>query len=661
MEGEKTMKLKKEILKKMCGAALFCFLLSFPAFTAQQIVTTELDSVPGSLRSSINSAPVGDTIVFNMQNSSTVYLKNQIVLQKDIVINGASPDSNAKIGIQVVSPGTSPYRIFSIRGGSVLLKGLILVGGSIDSGGVISCAGSNTTVKIDKTTIRGGRITARSFVHAIYGAGICNIDSKLIITNSSITGNTAYYYFIGSQDFQRLCGAGIFNQHGTLEIENSQIDKNIITTTDTANPSGTTEGMFGYGGGICSINGSLTLKKCVVENNSISTSRAYGGGIFNDSGNLDISSCIIDANYCSGDDRISSYAEGGGLYNNAGILQILNSTINGNKTRGHFSRGGGTYISDAVSTMINCTFHGDSAQGTYSSSQAYGGGLYVMGGRLNVVYCTILKNACYSQYSCNADNGGIECQFAKCNVINSIVVGNSSYGCGSLKASDVWIPDSTSRAINCLFGARAIVEKQNCDTNVTIQQILGSDSLKNNGGMTPTVAINSLSSLAVGFALRTGTYENDTVINNVHFPYANPAYFDPVNSCWLSADHDSVVPSGRISEITTDQRGIVRSVQPCAGAFELPHPVTTSQGKNQNALNQIWVFFGRKNAVLHIPFQETACFELFSLNGRKIVSRSVKGLKGKSMVAIPDIGNGAFIYCISSPHGVVAGRIIKKY
>ena len=124
-------------------------------------------------------------------------------------------------------------------------------------------------------------------------------------------------------------------------------------------------------GGIYNNHGTLTINNCTISGNSAGT---VGGGIYNDGGTLTITNSTISGN--------SASHEGGGIYN-SGTLTINNCTISGNY--GGFSGGGIRNFFPATTTITNSTV-------TDNSASIEGAGMYI-GGTLNVRNTIIATNS----------------------------------------------------------------------------------------------------------------------------------------------------------------------------------------------------------------------------------------------------------------------------
>ncbi len=117
-------------------------------------------------------------------------------------------------------------------------------------------SGGNLTLQ--NLTVKNGCADGGSLPFNSGGGILVNTNGQLTITNSTISGNSAYFN-----------GGGIYNNKGTVQITNSTISDN--------------EAYF-YGGGIFNY-GTLTITGSTISGNSANYS---GGGIFHYDGTLTI-------------------------------------------------------------------------------------------------------------------------------------------------------------------------------------------------------------------------------------------------------------------------------------------------------------------------------------------------------------------------------------
>jgi hypothetical protein len=184
-------------------------------------------------------------------------------------------------------------------------------------------------------------------------------------------------------------GPGIFNR-GATNITDSIIAQNI--------------GIFGSGGGIFNVGGTLTVADSVISNNDVV--EGFGGGITNFGGTSTIKTSTIRNNRA--DDN------GGGVFN-SGNMTIANSSIIGNLTIG----GGGGIRNNGTLSVSNTTI----AENSSSESDA---GIRNAAGSLTIVNSTIANNLNDSQEG-GFGTGGIGNSGGTVELRNTIVAANRAF------------------------------------------------------------------------------------------------------------------------------------------------------------------------------------------------------------------------------------------
>ena len=282
--------------------------------TPSTVVTTEQDIVDAtdhliSLREAISYAAVGDTITFDdsLAGKTITLAGTELEITRGITIDASS------IGGMTIDADFQS-RVFYVSGGSssapVELIGLTITGGeaSSDGGGIYNSG----TLLLTNCTVSGNWAGDD-------GGGIYSRDATLVITNSTVKGNST----------NQGVGGGICTDEGSLTI---------IGSTITANSS-----EQNYGGGIYGL-GELSITNSVISGNS-----AYrGGGIYNHA-IMNITNSVISGN------SAKDYAGGIENYVNHGdssTLTIINSTISGNYVTGEEGEGGGI-ANNSLLTLTN--------------------------------------------------------------------------------------------------------------------------------------------------------------------------------------------------------------------------------------------------------------------------------------------------------------------
>lgn len=337
----------------MPGAGLVA-MSAAPAHSASIVVTTTDDAGPGSLRAALAEAqtsPADDTITFASSVTGTILLTGGQLeadvggSSGDLIIDGPGRDV-----LTVDAGGQS--RVLDVRGPAgdtrptVSIERLTLTGGftgygdDFREGGAIRAAGVD--LALDRVVISDSRVITAD------GAGVHLQDGSLLLTASTVTGNT-----IDSDGFTGS-GGGIFFDGGeaaatALTVHNSTVSDN------TAGVSG---------GGIHSLGRRpVTVTASKVTDNTARSWVTYTN-----------SSHII--------------GDGGGIW--AGDLSLIDSTVTGNVAG---SVGGGLHgqvVGVERSTIAHNVAHD------------YGGGIAAVGthpdNRVRVGSSTVTGN--------RADNGG---------------------------------------------------------------------------------------------------------------------------------------------------------------------------------------------------------------------------------------------------------------
>lgn len=210
----------------------------------------------------------------------------------------------------------------------IINKNICLIGAGKDTtvingrqlGSVITIT-PGVVVTITGFTITNGKAQA--------GGGIFNNGGTLTLQNSTVTGNKVF------SDTTTIFGAGIYNR-GSLTLHNSQVSGNSMLSLDNR------------GGGIYNDGGSVMLQNSQITGNTGNGGSSVGGGIYNFRGNVILQNSQISGNTLNA--AYSFFCAGAGIYNE-GNVTLLNSQITGNSLsafEGFFHSGGGIYNLDNV-------------------------------------------------------------------------------------------------------------------------------------------------------------------------------------------------------------------------------------------------------------------------------------------------------------------------
>jgi beta-glucanase (GH16 family) len=221
-------------------------------------------------------------------------------------------------------------------------------------------------------------------------------------------------------------------------------------------------------GGILN-NGSLTLDKCVVRDNHVTTAAGDwwkgGGGIYSGGGSTLV---LMDSTLSN---NSTEQVDGGGLYGfQNSTITVTNSTISGN-TAGNV---GGGFRSLGNASFTNSTVSGNRSLGWH------GGAIFHTDGNLSLSYTTVVNNAGPDWAPSAIFVGSFTEVVPSFTIANSIVAGNQWYSC------DHW-----TGAVNFSSGGYNLFADASCDptpTDLVIENAM-IGPLADNGGPTWTHAL----------------------------------------------------------------------------------------------------------------------------------------------------------------------------
>jgi hypothetical protein len=622
-------------------------LFAAPIMAEKSVVTSAIDdSGSGSFSSIFGKTVPGDTILFSIPGKDTIILKYAKTIEKDLTIFGLNKATGNRIVLQLDTPKVTGGRVFTIRGGNVVLKDFVMRGGEMRSGGVVYITGIDTKVLLENDVIQDGYAydNDKAGNDTICGGGIYNVNSVVRINNCLIKDNEAYQYRMCC--FASSYGGGIYNNAGTMTIENSILRDNSSYASTNSSSFYTSQGSAG--GGIANKQGPLEISNSVVLNNSAISA---GGGIYSECG-IKITNCVIDSNRAGGvfvqsihrKATVISESSINGIVNNGNTsMSIINCTIS--NSNGVESNGPLTVVNSTITrNRRGCNGRGGGAALLCNgASDTYYG----------LVNCTIINN-----FSENCEVGGIYCSYGHCHFVNTVVVNDSAQLINAPKIESDYFPDS-GKAINCFFGKGSPMDQKNCDTNLAIVHLFNTAApvLAAYGGPTKTISLGSPASLAVGAGVRAGTYsEANSTFGDTTLKIA---YFDGAK--WVSLETDSIVaPELSITEINTDQRGILRANPPCIGAFEFSSSDATKRRMPivNGPYQAIWLI--GNSLRLFFQWDTKAEIELFSLAGRKMYSHSTTIKHGISDMALPISARGPLICRVTTAQGRIVRTLIKN-
>ena len=223
---------------------------------------------------------------------------------------------------------------------------------------VVTGGGADATAILDGFTITAGNANGGSFPNDS-GGGIYNLDSSPMLTNVTISGNSA------------SAGGGIYNRDSSPTLTNVTINgnsaiigggmQNFINGNPTLTNVTISGNSAGFGGGIYNRDASNpTLTNVTISGNSATD---FGGGINNrDASNPIIQNSIIWGN--------SSGTGGDQVFNNASTITLTYTLVGGsgvvNIGGGSVTDGGGNVSGDPLFTSVIPPASAPTTAGDYS-------------------------------------------------------------------------------------------------------------------------------------------------------------------------------------------------------------------------------------------------------------------------------------------------------
>jgi hypothetical protein len=326
--------------------------------TASTVVTNCNDSGTGSLRQAIIDSASGDTVTFaSALSCQTINLASPIDILANVTIDGSGAPNGIEVSQDSSESQDGNYGEvdFDIASGVTATLSGLTIDVNEDTGFGSGGIQNDGTLAVTDSTVANNQ-----------GPGFYN-DGALTITNSTVSND------LGGPDSDG--GGGIVNYQGTLIISNSTLSGNTAT-------SGT------HGGAIENDDGTVSIIGSTISDN-VTASAEDGGGIDTQGGSLNVSNSTLSGNVGGAitddggtvgvsDSTFSGNSAGGGIQETDGTLTVANSTFWYNTEGSAISNLGG---SAAVSSS---TFLGNTG---YKGA----GGLYNASGSLSVA-ATIISN-----------------------------------------------------------------------------------------------------------------------------------------------------------------------------------------------------------------------------------------------------------------------------
>ena len=458
---------------RLLGVVVIASVLGFVAAVAQAAtitVTSGEDGIgvcPGpacTLRQAIATAMSGDTIDFAPGITTIELTSGELLIDKNLTIDGPGADL-----LTVRRKADAPkFRIFNIASGNVTMSGLTISEGMLGStlsgappvsgAGILNQAGA--TLTLISCTV-SGHTTPNG--NDAYGAGINNAGT-LNLENSAVAGNRNLGQFNPN-------GGGLYNT-GTVNIVDSTISDNFA----------------GWGGGIYSRSGTVTITNSALTDNNVDSSsfQSNAGGAIFSAGELTIVDSTFSGNSLGPYNSKSKSSSGAAVFNQ-GTATITSSTFH----RHVFDRGSIiTNIrawnqphppppNDPTLSLTNCTITDNSARHGDVSGISNSG-------TVSLTNCTISGN---SAPNLGTGSGVYNIGNGTVNARNTIIAGNTATTSASADyGHDVYGP-LTSQGFNLIgISEGATITPTTGDQIGTaaapIDPLLG--PLQDNGGPTLT-------------------------------------------------------------------------------------------------------------------------------------------------------------------------------
>ncbi|MGB6219880.1 right-handed parallel beta-helix repeat-containing protein [Haloferula sp.] len=296
---------------------------------AELIVSSTLDSGPGSLRQAITNAAPGDTILFASDlNGKTINLSSdQILIDKELRIDASRFQSGITIARSLAAPR---FRLLEIGDGKLNTKLRVSIQNVAFKNGISPLGGAilnSEDLELTDCEFANNRASG-VFPDGRGGALLNQAGSISALTRVTFEGNIA-----------RNQGAGIAN----LFSQSSAIECTFIENSSQANA-----------GAIFNEGASPMLVACLFLGNE---ALGYGGAILNLAGSSpELTNCLFSKNRSTGE-----VGGGSAIFNlNASHPHLINCTFSGNLVAADML-GGAIYNAGSQPVLKNCILWGNNS------------------------------------------------------------------------------------------------------------------------------------------------------------------------------------------------------------------------------------------------------------------------------------------------------------
>lgn len=272
------------------------------------------DGSPGTLRAAILQAlatPEDDEITFNFLGETVIFLTGD--LPAITAEGGALTIDGSSTGFITVN-GNESFRPFTVTGGNLTLRNLVVTDGFAPEGGAVYNDGGTVTIEACQVYFNDAS-GAGGAIQTVNGGSTSVIYSE-VTGNKGLAGGgihhdgaslTLLYTTLGDNIADGIeGGGGLMVQQGDVQILNSLIVDNGTYTVDTGN-----------GGGLRVLGGSVTIINTAISaNDNLNTKNPVGAGILAEGGSV----TLINA-------TVADHPDGGALYQTGTATITVGNTL----------------------------------------------------------------------------------------------------------------------------------------------------------------------------------------------------------------------------------------------------------------------------------------------------------------------------------------------
>ncbi|WP_296894544.1 right-handed parallel beta-helix repeat-containing protein [uncultured Methanobrevibacter sp.] len=221
-----------------------------------------------------------------------------------------------------------------------------------------------------------------------------------------------------------------------------------------------------FGGVFTNIDGTITFKNCLFENNSICAINKANGGAIDNTGRVTITNCTFKNNVANvtNSSGFRKNAADGGALSNLGKMYIYDSIFIENKA---LRNGGAIRTQDSSYTYIeNCDFTGNVAAG-HLSGGSYGGAIYTWDCSLDLYNSTFKNNRIYDASGYGARGGALSLNrgTGKINIFSCEFINNTADGITTVDGQSLYFESVKATANYCTIDTSIYSISQSVDLN----------------------------------------------------------------------------------------------------------------------------------------------------------------------------------------------------